>query len=270
MDMMIFGDWLKQKRKEARFTQNQLALRLNCSLIYTRKLESGERRPSEQLVEQLIKVFNISEADRSRFLRFARGDIQASGGDFKGDDLHQLGMSPRQNIPVPPTLLIGRGQELAQISQYLLDEKIRLVTLIGPPGIGKTRLGLEVMRQSVSDFPDGAFFVPLAALEKPSQIAPAIFQALGYVELQSQFGIEQLTQGIADKRMLIMLDNLEHLVDDAALIVFRLLSAWDDQHAQAFAFVADVLLNLADGRKPALDGLENAAANVQVRQLSTS
>jgi len=221
----FFGDWLKQRRKELGFTQNQLAFRISCSLIYLRKLESGERRPSEQMVDHLIKVFNISEVDRSRFLRFARGDIQALGGDFKGKDLHQLGMSSHQNIPTPPTALIGRDQDLSDIRQYLRNERIRLVTLIGPPGIGKTRLGLEVARQSVSDFPDGVYFVELAALEKSSQIAPSIFQTLGYVESKSQFVIEQLTEGIGDKRMLVMLDNLEHLVEDSALVVSLLLSA---------------------------------------------
>lgn len=221
---MFFNEWLKRRRKEVGFTQNQLAFRLNCSLIYLRKIESGERRPSEQMAEQLAEIFNVPEIDRSRFLRFARGGIQVSD-DFKGDDAHQIGKPYHGSLPASTTSIIGRDRDLSLLRQYLLDEKIRLVTLIGPPGIGKTRLCLEVARQSVPDFPDGVFFVPLAPLEKSSQIAPTMFQTLGYVESKNQFAIERLTEGIGDKRMLIVLDNLEHLIEDSALLISQLLSA---------------------------------------------
>ena len=103
--------------------------------------------------------------------------------------------------------------------------EIRLVTLIGPPGMGKTRLSIEAARQSLSDFPDGVFFVRLALLEDPSMIASRTIQALGYVESGKLPAAQQLMRGIGDKQMLIVLDNCEHLIEEVADFASGLLSA---------------------------------------------
>ena len=96
---LFFGEWLRQQRKDVGLTQNQMALRLNCSLIYLRKLEAGERRPSEQMMEQLAKTFNISQSDQPKFLRFARGGIQASLNEFTENN-------PREtSVPLVPAFL---------------------------------------------------------------------------------------------------------------------------------------------------------------------
>ena len=107
----------------------------------------------------------------------------------------------------------------------MTNPDIRLVTLIGPPGIGKTRLSIASARESLADFPDGVFFVALAPLDQPSLIPSAISQALGYIEKNNLSPEERLIEGIANKRMLLVLDNCEHLIEDVAPLASSLLSA---------------------------------------------
>jgi non-specific serine/threonine protein kinase len=107
----------------------------------------------------------------------------------------------------------------------LTHADIRLVTLIGPGGIGKTRLSIALASKSLADFPDGVFFVALAPLDQPSLIPSATLQALGYTEKNNQSPEERLIEGIANKQMLLVLDNSEHLIEAVARLASSLLSA---------------------------------------------
>ncbi len=219
-----FGEWLRQTRKTKGLTQEQLALQVNCSVSALRKFESEERRPSVQLVDLFAVVFNIPPEERKSFLMFARGDLLVSG-KFTGKTPAHTPSLHRSNLPSPTTSLIGREKELAFICEYLLKAGIRLVTLVGPPGIGKTRLSIESAHETLSNFEDGTFFVPLAPLDDPSLVTPAILQILGYVETKNLSALEQIVDGIGTKQMLLVLDNFEHLMDGAAPLVSGLLSA---------------------------------------------
>ncbi|HEX9388942.1 MAG TPA: tetratricopeptide repeat protein, partial [Anaerolineales bacterium] len=172
------------------------------------------------------EIFNIPHDERAGFLRFARGDWKSAPV--------QSGEQPswraptkvvRSNIPATTTSLIAREEEIALIREYLSKDDIRLVTLMGPPGIGKTRLSIEAARASLHDFPDGVFFVALAFLDDPNSIASAIIQALGYMESGDNAPEDQLKESIAQKQMLIVLDNCEHVIEGIASIASRLLSA---------------------------------------------
>src|SRR5262249_50833378 len=138
---------------------------------------------------------------------------------------HTPRQSPRSNLPATVTSLIGREKEIAYVREYLLSPNIRLVSLIGAPGIGKTRLSIETARIELSNFPDGVFFIALAPLDQPSLIPSAISQALGYIEKNNLSPEERLIEGIGNKRMLLVLDNCEHLIEDVAPLVSSLLSA---------------------------------------------
>ncbi len=130
-------------------------------------------------------------------------------------------VQPRpSNLPVPRTAFIGREQEGVAFRRLLDRENVRLVTLTGPGGIGKTRLALQVAGEIVHQFPAGVAFVSLSVVAEPGLIASAIAQAVGVRETGNQSAQESLKDylGGLDQPMLLLLDNFEHLVSAAPVI----------------------------------------------------
>lgn len=226
MAEISFGEWLKRRRKAAGLTQEQLALQISCSTSAVKKIEAEERRPSAQIVERLAEIFGIPANEHPAFLRFARGDWQAALAEFRQEPPWGTGTTfARSNIPAPSTSLIGRENEIRQVRAYLERSDVRLVTLLGPPGIGKTRLSIESAHVSIPDFPAGVFFVAFAPLDDPALVGTAITRALGYVGSTNLAANEQLKEGIGNRRMLIVLDNCEHLIEPIALLASELIAA---------------------------------------------
>jgi predicted ATPase/class 3 adenylate cyclase/DNA-binding XRE family transcriptional regulator len=415
-----FGEWLKRRRKALDLTQEQLAQQINCSTSALRKIEAEERRPSEQMVQQLAEVFNIASNERATFLKFARGKLEAApvGGiedtpwhapklskheDLSKSKLHlatflftdiesstqlwesapeqmkvalqrhhailheaissnggevfqivgdafcsafptapaaisaavkaqceldqepwdlpfpiRVRMSihtgeaertssdlltggyvsnqtlnrvtrilkaghggqvllslatktliedslpidielrtmgehylknlvqpehlfqliieglpskfpplntiniPRHNLPIQLTNFIGREKEIMAVKQKL--DKHRLVTLTGSGGTGKTRLSLQVAAEMHDLFPNGIWFIELAPITDPDLIPQTIHVALGLVEQQDKSILQMLLDFLRDKRILIILDNCEHLIEACAELTFNLLS----------------------------------------------
>lgn len=125
----------------------------------------------------------------------------------------------RHNIPAPTTPLIGREEELDLLSRWLADDDVRLVTITGPGGIGKTSLALEVARNAARSFADGAAFVSLAPLSDAEAIVPAVAQALRFDFYSGDHDSQrQLLDYLRGKEMLLMLDNFEHLLEAAPLL----------------------------------------------------
>ena len=226
MEQQSFGYWLKHKRKALDLTREGLAERVGYSAATIRKIEDEERRPSAQIIERLADVFNIPPDERTAFSGFARGDWKSAPRE-SGEDVpwRPSNRPARSNLPATVTSLIGRDNELADVRAYVLDSNIRLVTLIGPPGIGKTRLSIEAARAALPDFVDGVFFIALAPLSDPTLIASTIAHTLGYVESKNLSPNEQIIDGIGEKQMLLVLDNCEHLIEEVASLASALLSA---------------------------------------------
>jgi predicted ATPase/class 3 adenylate cyclase len=119
------------------------------------------------------------------------------------------------NLPVQPTPFLGREGEVTRLGELLQREDVRLVTLTGPGGVGKTRLALQVAAELVEAFPDGAWFADLAPLADPALVPSAIASALGLREEGGRPLIQALKEHLSDKRLLLLLDNLEHLLPAA-------------------------------------------------------
>ena len=141
--------------------------------------------------------------------------------DIKANKVAKRAFKPRplHNLPTQTTTFIGREAELAEIKRLLLHESgCRLVTLVGPGGIGKTRLALSAAAQTLETFLDGVYFVSLAPVGEVGDIIPAVAEALRFAFFGQADPKDQLLDYLSQKQMLLVVDNLEHLIDGAGLL----------------------------------------------------
>jgi serine/threonine protein kinase/tetratricopeptide (TPR) repeat protein len=124
----------------------------------------------------------------------------------------------KHNLPPQPTLFIGRQAELTELSRLLNDPAVHLVTIVGAGGMGKTRLALEAGASQLDNFPNGVYFVPLAALDSNEAIVPTMAQALDFSFHEGGEPRQQLLDYLREKSILLILDNFEHLLDGAGLV----------------------------------------------------
>jgi predicted ATPase/DNA-binding XRE family transcriptional regulator len=222
MPAASFGQWVKQRRKNLDLTQEELALRISCSMALIQKIEAGERRPSRQTAELLAEHLAVSIDERPEFIRFAR---EKSPALQTIQEASWRALRRRfTNLPAQSTPLFGREQAVEKIKQQLLSKQARLLTLVGPPGVGKTRLGLEVAASLVNDYEDGVFLVSLAAVSAPELAVSSLARTFNLVETSRQAPLQRVKDFLADKRLLLLLDNLEQVVTVAPILADLLAS----------------------------------------------
>jgi predicted ATPase/DNA-binding CsgD family transcriptional regulator len=133
--------------------------------------------------------------------------------------------SSKHNLPYPTTTFIGRSQELADLENLLQRPDVRLITVTGTGGVGKTRLALEVARRQVGVFEDGVYFIPLATLQKPGELFQIVGSALDLKFHGTADAREQVLGYLRQREVLLVLDNFEHLLDEGAHLVGDMLIA---------------------------------------------
>lgn len=154
----------------------------------------------------------------SHLFQLSLKDLPANFPPLKTLDTHP------NNLPIQPTPFIGREKEVAAVTRLLKRPDVRLVTLTGPGGVGKTRLALHVAAELADDFADGVFVVALAPLNDPTQVVPAIAQTLAISEASDRPLFTLLQAFLKEKQLLLLLDNFEQ-VGDAAVMLAELLAA---------------------------------------------
>jgi predicted ATPase/class 3 adenylate cyclase/Tfp pilus assembly protein PilF len=181
----------------------------------------------EMVRDQLPAGINLAELGEHRLRDLFRPErvyqLTAPGLPSEFPPLRTL-EAYRNNLPLQPTLLIGREKEVSEVCDLLRHEETRLLTLTGPGGTGKTRLALQAAADLLDDFPDGTFLVPLATLIEAEQFLPTVAETLGVREIGEQPLAESLKDYLRERRLLLVLDNFEQVLG-AAPAVSELLSA---------------------------------------------
>jgi len=216
-----FGRWLRRQRRALDLTQEELAERVRCSVVTIRKIESDERHPSKQIAEALADCLNIAASERAGFIAFARGkryDAPPTQPPHMEPIPEPVAQRRPMNLPMPLTALLGRSQDIAAARNYLLRDDARLLTMIGPPGIGKTRMSIQLATDLIDTFDNGVCFVALAPIHDPDLVLPTIAQALGVEETRDQRLDKRLADYLHDKHMLLVLDNFEQVLAAAPLV----------------------------------------------------
>ncbi len=130
----------------------------------------------------------------------------------------QMHFPSSRRLPQPLTALIGREREITTLVALVRREEMRLLTLTGPGGVGKTRLALEVAARVAERFPDGVWFVGLGAITDPDLVASAVAEALDVREASDRLILDRLRTFLGEKRLLLLLDNFEHVLEAAPLV----------------------------------------------------
>jgi predicted ATPase/DNA-binding XRE family transcriptional regulator len=210
-----FGAQLKALREAAGYTQEELATIAGLSVHGVSALERGERRrPHVETVRALSAALDLSGPTRDALLASARAPAHATAVD----ELSHV------SLPLPLTALLGRDTDVRALRDLLADPAARLITLIGPGGVGKTRLALELARAIADEGACRVLFVGLAAVRNSAFVAPAIAEALGVLDDTGLDLPRRARLACEGQPTWLVLDNFEHVLAVAPLVADLLVS----------------------------------------------
>ena len=205
-----FAETLRNRRIRAHLTQEELAERAGISV---RTISDLERElnliPRAATVALLAEAFGFPDAERAEFEAVARGPRPPA-------PLPATGTAAR--LPPVSTSFIGREREVEAVGNRLLLKDVRLITLAGPGGTGKTRLAIEVASAVADRFEGGVFFVPLEPIADPALVVPTIATALRVGEVAGRSLDESLDLFLSDRESLVILDNFEQVTKASPLL----------------------------------------------------
>ena len=212
-----FGTLLKHYRRAAGLSQEALAARASLSARTISDLERGiHDTPRTDTLELLTAALSLSAQQRTMLLASARPEVAAY--------VDAPSRSPSSVFPLPPTRLVGREQERSHALALLRRTGTHLLTVIGPSGVGKTRLALQLVQDLTPDFTDGVVFVALAPIRDAALVPGVVAQTLGIREDASSSPAEQVRTFLHEKHILLILDNVEQVLDSASFVADLLAS----------------------------------------------
>ncbi len=221
-----FGTLLKRYRVAALLTQEQLAVRARLSPDTIRALERGKRRtPRPDSLRLLVEALPLTSEEREALLAAARPQAPATPATAQ-PTWRQIA----QPLTSQPNRFLGRTSELETIQRRLVGhggesgEQVRLLTLTGPAGVGKTRLALTAAAQMTDHFPDGVVLIDLAPIREPLLVLPTIALALGLSDIGSRPLPERLRDYLRERSLLLVLDNFEQVLPAASALADMLAS----------------------------------------------
>jgi predicted ATPase/DNA-binding XRE family transcriptional regulator len=220
-----FGALLRKSRIAARLSQEQLAERARISVEAISALERGARRsPRRETLTLLVRTLELAGIDVTEFEATARASAVTrvrDGFDPQAPEFEGTAATPWR-VPASETSFIGREHERRKIDRALAAR--RCVTLWGPGGVGKTRLALEALRSVPEPFGDRIAFVALASATDMESVVRAIAAAYDLVDGESPVLIAHLAARFTDARVLLVLDNCEHVVEHVSHVVAAMLA----------------------------------------------
>jgi predicted ATPase/DNA-binding XRE family transcriptional regulator len=225
-----FGYWVRRQRLALDLTQAELARQVGCATVTISKIERDERRPSRQLAQLLAAKLAISADQHQEFLAAGLGDRATDRLPLATQParLHAPPADSRtmSSLPVPLTPFVGRQRELLLLEKRLADRACRLLTLVGPGGVGKTRLAIrlgEIACEHEELFPDGVSYVALDGIERSDGVVSAVAGTLRIAFYEQRDQAAQLLSFLAAKQLLLIFDNAEGILD--ATFVEKLLTS---------------------------------------------
>ncbi|HRQ42596.1 MAG TPA: tetratricopeptide repeat protein [Chloroflexota bacterium] len=236
METYSFGDWLKGRRNQFRLTRQEVADAAHCSVAMLRKIEADERHPSPELAYSLAETMRIPPAKWELFVEAARGQrpldalvLGEAAVEAAAVPIRSVLPGPLHNLPPQPTPFIGREKELTELKALMNPVSGRLITIVGPGGMGKTRLAVAYAAQFIGEqsptpqpFPDGIFFANLAPLEEVAHIVPALSESLNFSlegeERDKRPPRQKILDYLRQQKMLLVMDNFEQLLEGAELV----------------------------------------------------
>ena len=210
-----FGHLLRQHRTLAGLSQEALAEQSGISTRAVSDLERGVKtRPHPATMRLLADALHLGPEDRAALAQASRPATALPSPEP---------LAARSTLPLPHTSFVGREAERDLAAEMLQAGNIRLLTLTGPGGVGKTRLSLEIARSIASEFPGGVAFVELAPVTDGTMVIAALAAALGLREDGERPLLEAVRAHLGTRRFLLVLDNCEHVLDAVRPVASRLL-----------------------------------------------
>src|SRR5574341_155550 len=227
-----FGELLRYLRERAELSQRELALQVGYHYSYMSRIEKNERMPdSATLMARFIPALGLDDEPHwtERLLKLAAseektmaprrgGQAPASRPPGVASSLPSFD-SPLNPLPLSLTSLLGRENEEETLIRILTRPEVRLVTLVGAPGVGKTRLAIHIANELAGLFAHGAAFVDLSPIAEPKDVMPALANALGVPGSTDVPLLTQVIRTLRQRNLLLVIDNFEHVIDASPQLV---------------------------------------------------